>query len=111
MMTNFDVHALKIRDWVDEFATIVQGARRHLFRTWDTIVDSNASVIFTECRGLLYDTCTVCRRDVRIHKDVRDLHTEGRSENAQNKEGISLTCSVKYSKSGTYLHPFTSIPL
>jgi len=30
-MTNFDVHALKIRDWLDEFATIVEEAGRHLF--------------------------------------------------------------------------------
>lgn len=114
--TGLDGHALIIRDRFDEFPGVIQRAGWHRICSHDTIFPSNAVIVLTKGWCLVDDPCTILVGDVGISDDderpIFVLQTERAREDldAPTKR-ITRTCSVKYSKRGTYRHPFRSTPL
>ena len=54
-----------------EATRVVDGTRRHLVRADDTVLNTDAVIVFTERRGLVDDASTVLGGDIRIveHKE------------------------------------------
>lgn len=65
------MQADKVVHFLGEFTGIINRARWHLFLAYDTIGNSNAVIIFTKRRRLMYDACTIFVRDVGINDDSK----------------------------------------
>jgi len=65
------MQANKVVHFLGELTGIINRARRHFVLSYDTIGNSNAVIVFTERRRLMYDACTICVRDVGINDDSK----------------------------------------
>lgn len=59
-----------------EMATVVYGARWHFVWPQDAMSNSNAVIIFTECRRLVNDTCAILIGNIGIHENAERLVLE-----------------------------------
>ena len=65
--------AREIRDFGCESPIIVDWARRHLVRLKNSVVDTDAIIIFTERRSLMNDTGTISIGHISIYKNLESL--------------------------------------
>ena len=112
-MRYLDVHPREVGDLGGEAARIVNGTWRHVFWTQHAVRDGNPVIVLAERGGLVDDAGTVLRRDVSVVEDAEGpvLELRGTGQLSTMYGCGSGTSSVKYSKTGTYLHPFISVPL
>lgn len=108
------MHAGELRNLLGKPTGIIDRTRRHILFAKHTVLDRDAVIILTEGGRLVNNTGTVICGHVRVVQYAERLVLELRECSVCDRVSklyITRTCSVKYSKRGTYLHPFISEPL
>lgn len=111
---HLDMHACKLWNLLGEPTGIIDWARGHILFAKHAVLDGDAVIILTEGGRLVNNTRTVICGHVRVVQHAERLVLELRKCSVCDRVSkifFTRTCSVKYSKRGTYLHPFISEPL
>lgn len=66
---HFDVFPSEISHFARENACIVNGTWRESFRSYDSMRQSDAMIVFSKGRGLMYDPRSIIRGDIGVIQD------------------------------------------
>ena len=112
VFTDLDILAFKISHLSRESSGIIYGTRWYLLRPNDTVGNSDTVVIVAKRRCLVNNASAIITSNVFIndHSESSIFELNHIASQTRLIDMFKLTCSVKYSKRGTYRQPFMSEP-